>query len=169
MDVGSREVISIFLVVAGVVIVVLGFFKNFGRQIQKIKIAKLGIDTEISTMGLWLVLGFLMSAGGVYVFLQAESMANQPVVMKLNIHFDPPEVNVKSPRFEVGAYMKTMAGEKRLPVLKRVMEGSLWIELKLPTRTTPFFLVFTTPRGVWKTDDHSVHEAAARAYKIVDE
>ena len=65
--------------------------------------------------------------------------------------------------------MDVESGEEPLPVLKRVMEGSLWIELTLPTRTTPFFLVFKTPRGVWKTDDHSVHEAAARAYKIVDE
>lgn len=169
MDIEAGDLISVFLVIAGVVVIVLGFFKNFGRQMQKIKIDKLGIDTELSTMALWLVLGFLLSAGGVYVYLQPDTVEG-PMHMKLNIHFEPPEVNPKHPKFEVKAFIKTMKGEERgLPVRSRVMEGSLFVELEVPDKNSPFFLEFKTPKGIWKTDDHSVQEAAAKAYKVVSE
>lgn len=46
MEPGVPHILSLFLVAAGVGVIVLGFFKNFGRQVQKIKIARFGIDTE---------------------------------------------------------------------------------------------------------------------------
>ena len=70
MELGVPQILSLFLVVAGVGVIVLGFFKNFGRQVQKIKIQRFGIDMELSTMGLWLVLGLVLCAGGVYVSRQ---------------------------------------------------------------------------------------------------
>jgi len=30
---------------------------------------------------------------------------------------------------------------------------------------TPFFIRFETPKGTWKTDDHSIREASATARK----
>ncbi len=35
MELGVPQILSLFLVVAGVGAIVLGFFKNFGRQVQK--------------------------------------------------------------------------------------------------------------------------------------
>ena len=161
-------VISAFLIIAGVAVIVLGFFKNLGGQIQKIKIKRFGIDTELSTMGLWLTLGFLLSVSGVYVYVQSRPLVPEsgPVRARLNIHFDPADVNPRNPQFNVKAYMKKAGGVEPLQALHKVSEGSLSVEVTVPDMETPFFVVFDTPKGTWKTDDHSIREAAATAYKI---
>lgn len=166
MELGVHHVLSLFLVAAGVGVIVLGFFKNFGRQVQKIKIARFGIDTELSTMGLWLVLGLLLAGGGVYVFLQSGAPSG-PMQVRLNIHFDPAEVNPRNPKFTARAFIKTPEGEQPIPLLSKLSEGSLSVVVSVPDMETPFFIVFDTPRGTWKTDDHSVRETVTTARKLV--
>jgi len=168
MELGVAHIVSIFLVVAGVSVIVLGFFKNFGRQIQKVKIERWGIDTELTTMGLWLVLGFLLSAGGVYLYLQTAAHTG-PITMRLNVNFDPAEVNPRNPQFSPQAFIKTPKGDKLVPVLTTLSEGALSVQVNVPDMETPFFIVFQTPRGIWKTDDHSIRESAATARKQVQE
>jgi len=168
MELGVAHIVSIFLVVAGVSVIVLGFFKNFGRQIQKIKIERWGIDTELTTMGLWLVLGFLLSAGGVYLYLQTAAHTG-PITMRLNVHFDPAEVNPRNPQFSPTAFIKTPKGDKVVPIVTKLSEGALSVQVNVPDMETPFFIVFQTPRGIWKTDDHSIRESAATARKQVQE
>lgn len=169
----ADNIISLFLVVAGVAVIVLGFFKNFGGQIQKIRVEKYGINAELSTMGLWLVLGFLLSASGAYVYLHPASSATDkgPTRIKLNVNFDPDKVNPRNPDFKVTAFMKVMGKEqteeKSLPVRSTVEEGSVAIEVQVPDRETPFYVRFSTPQGTWKTDDHSAAKGKAMAYQIV--
>lgn len=158
------HVLSIFLVVAGVGVIVLGFFRNFGRQSQRIKIERLGIDTELSTMGLWLVLGFLLSAGGIYLFLHSAARLG-PITMRLNVHFDPDEVNPRNPRFAVKAFIKTPKGVEPIPIIYKVSEGALSVDVNVPDVNAPFFITFETPTGTWKTDDFSMKEAVATARK----
>lgn len=163
------HIISIFLVIAGVGVIVLGFFKNIGRQIQKIKIEKFGINAELSTMGLGLSLGFLLSMGGAYVYLQSRVPAKPEALapVKLNVSFEPNEVNPRHPKFQVKAFMKASDGSvESLPVLPRISLGSLSVEVTVPDKDAPFFIIFTTPSGIWKTDDHSMLEAHVGAYKI---
>jgi len=165
MELGVPQILSLFLVVAGVGVIVLGFFKNFGRQVQKIKIERFGIDMELSTMGLWLVLGLILCAGGVYVSRQPGASAG-PMHVRLNIHFDPAEVNPRNPKFSARAFIKTATGNREIPIVPEVREGGLLVDVTVPNLETPFFIVFDTPHGTWKTDDHSVREAATTARKL---
>lgn len=89
-----------------------------------------------------------------------------PVTMRLNIHFDPAEVNPRNPQFAPQAFIKTPAGEERIPIVYKVLEGSLSVQVKVPDMDTPFFIKFETPKGIWKTDDHSIQEAPATARKV---
>ncbi len=164
-ELGVGHILSLFLVVAGVAVIVLGFFKNFGRQVQKIKIARFGIDTELSTMGLWLVLGLILAAGGVYVFMHSGDSSG-PMHVRLNIHFDPAEVNPRNPNFRARAFIKTATGNQEIPILPTVREGGLSVDVSVPNLETPFFIVFDTPQGTWKTDDHSVRETATTARRL---
>ena len=169
MNFEPAHIISIFLVMAGVGVIVLGFFKNIGRQIQKIKIEKFGINAELSTMGLGLILGFLLSMSGAYLYLQSRvpAKSEDPVSVTLNVSFEPPEVNPRHPTFEVKAFMKSRDGsEESLPVRHKISEGSLAVEVTIPDKDAPFFIVFTTPSGIWKTDDHSMREAHVGAYRL---
>ncbi|MGH8509039.1 MAG: hypothetical protein ACREVH_10020 [Gammaproteobacteria bacterium] len=164
MELGVTHILSVFLVVAGVGVIVLGFFKNVGRQVQKIKIERFGIDAELSTLGLWLVLGFLLAAGGVYLYLQAGAPSG-PIAMRLNVHFEPDDVNPRNPQFNVKAFIKTSKGVEPIPILHKVSEGALSVRVNVPDMDTPFFIVFETPKGTWKTDDYSITEALATARK----
>ena len=116
-------------------------------------------------MGLWLVLGFLLAAGGAYVFLESEPVAG-PMQVRLNVHFDPADVNPRNPNFTARAFIKTPTGDQPIPIVPTVREGSLSVDVSVPNMETPFFIVFDTPRGTWKTDDHSVREAATTARKM---
>jgi hypothetical protein len=165
MELGVPQILSLFLVVAGVGVIVLGFFKNFGRHVQKIKIERFGIDMELSTMGLWLVLGLILCAGGVYVSRQPGASVG-PMHVRLNIHFDPAEVNPRNPKFGARAFMKTATGNREIPMVSEVREGALLVKVTVPNLETPFFIVFDTPQGTWKTDDHSVSETATTARKL---
>jgi hypothetical protein len=88
-----------------------------------------------------------------------------PITMRLNVHFEPAEVNPKNPQFTPLAFIKTPAGEKSVPVVTKVSEGALSVQVNVPDMETPFFIRFETPKGTWKTDDHSIREASATARK----
>jgi hypothetical protein len=88
-----------------------------------------------------------------------------PVTMRVNIHFDPDDVNPRNPQFKASAFIKKASGPEPLPVLTTVSEGAMSVQLTLPDMETPFFVVFETPKGVWKTDDHSIRETAVIAHR----
>lgn len=91
--------------------------------------------------------------------------ATGPIPMRLNIHFVPDEVNPRNPDFKAEAYLKTAEGSKPIPIVHQVSEGALSIKVTVPDMETPFFIVFETPKGTWKTDDYSVQETRAAARK----
>jgi hypothetical protein len=88
-----------------------------------------------------------------------------PITMRLNVHFEPDEVNPRNPQFRVSAFMKTPEGLKPIKILPKVSEGALSVNVTVPDMDTPFFIIFETPKGTWRTDDHSIKEAAATARK----
>lgn len=91
---------------------------------------------------------------------------NSPITMRLNVHFDPNEVNPRNPQFTAKAFIKTTGNDPQaIPIVTKVSAGGLSVHLEVPDMETPFFIVFETPRGTWKTDDFSIHEAAAVARK----
>lgn len=97
--------------------------------------------------------------------VQQPVAANKPITMRLNVNFDPNEVNPQNPKFRPIAFIKTPTGNQAIPVVSKVEEGALSIQVQVPDMDTPFFIVFNTPKGVWQTDDYSVTEAHAVAHK----
>jgi hypothetical protein len=93
------------------------------------------------------------------------SSTSNPIDMRLNVHFDPNDVNPRNPKFRTEAYIKTADGSRQIPVVATVVEGALSIRVMVPNMDTPFFLVFRTPTGTWQTDDYSIKEAPAVAHK----
>jgi hypothetical protein len=91
--------------------------------------------------------------------------AKGPVTMRLNVHFEPDEVNPRNPQFSAKAFLKTAKGVEPIEIVPTLSEGALSVQVKLPDLETPFFVIFETPKGVWKTDDHSIRETAATARK----
>ncbi len=88
-----------------------------------------------------------------------------PVTMRLNVHFEPDEVNPRNRQFSAKAFLKTAKGVEPIEIVPTLSEGALSVQVKLPDMETPFFVIFETPKGVWKTDDHSIRETAATARK----
>lgn len=86
-----------------------------------------------------------------------------PVTMRLNVHFDPDEVNPRNPHFKAKAFLKTANGVERIPIVSTLSEGALSVQINVPDMETPFFVIFETPKGIWKADDHSIREATATA------
>lgn len=83
-------------------------------------------------MGLWLGLGLILCAGGVYVSRQPGAL-NGPMHVRLNIHFDPAEVNPRNPKFKARAFIKTATGNQEIPILPTVREGGLSVDVTVPT------------------------------------
>lgn len=88
-----------------------------------------------------------------------------PIAVRLNVHFEPDEVNPRNPEFVAHAFKKTSQGDEPIPIVTRVVEGALSVQVNAPDMETPFYILFQTPRGVWQTDDHSIREASATARK----
>ena len=88
-----------------------------------------------------------------------------PIPMRVNVNFDPNDVNPRNPDFRLRAFIKTLKGNQPIPVVPKLEEGALSIKLDVPDMETPFFIVFETPKGTWQTDDYSVTEAHAVAHK----
>jgi hypothetical protein len=88
-----------------------------------------------------------------------------PVKVRLNVNFEPNEVNPRNPNFKPKAFIKTPEGDKPVPIQCAVREGALSVHVDVPDMETPFFIVFETPKGIWMTDDYSIKEAPATARK----
>jgi hypothetical protein len=86
-----------------------------------------------------------------------------PITMRLNVHFLPDEVNPRNPMFIAKAFLKTSKGNEPLPLIHKLNEGALSVQVTVPDMATPFFIVFETPKGIWQTDDFSVQETGATA------
>ncbi len=173
-------VIAIFFaLLLAALIVALIFRPNF-------RDAVLGGPGEASILGLISVKGVaivllcgLLIGGILFVLKQSPpdqsasgrqgKTPNTPVKMRLNVHFDPADVNPRNPKFRVVAFIKTSGGRKNIPVNFKVTEGGLSVILDVPDMKTPFYIQFHTPKGVWQTHDYSIEEALATAYKMQQE
>ncbi len=166
---GLIAVFFVFLLMA--LVVALIFRRDF-------RDAVLGGPGEASIAGILTVKGVAivllcgLLIGGILFALtqlpqtpQSSALLARPVTMRLNVHFEPDEVNPRNPQFSANAFIKTPGGVQRIPIVTKLSEGALSVRLDVPDMETPFFIVFETPRGTWKTEDHSIHEAAATARK----
>jgi hypothetical protein len=129
----------------------------------------LGLLT-VKGVGIVLISGLLI--GGILFALsrppapvQQTGGTSNPITMRMNVNFDPNDVNPGNPKVLVRAYIKTPTGNQPIPVVSKLEEGALSITLKVPDMMTPFFIAFETPKGTWQTDDFSVTEAHAVARK----
>lgn len=137
--------------------------------------AVLGGSGEATVLGLITVKGVAIIllcgilVGGILFALtklpQQQQTAVRPVEMRFNVHFDPNEVNPGNPKFSAKAFIKNSQGVEPIPLVTQLKEGGLSVRVTLPDMSTPFFIVFETPKGTWRTDDHSVLEAATTARK----
>ncbi len=91
----------------------------------------------------------------------------EKVHVKLQLNFNPNELNPRQPGLRVVGYIKTGDGRKvPVPIRHGIDPGGIYVEADLDVRT-PFFVEIRTPeRQVWKTDDYSVTRAYLTAYKI---
>jgi hypothetical protein len=167
--------IAVFLALALAALVLALIFRRDFRD------AVLGGPGEASVLGLITVKGVAIVllcgilVGGILFILQQlpkppsqpppETTGASPIAMRLNVHFEPNEVNPRNPQFEAKAFIKKPGGLQPIPIVSQVSEGALSVRLEVPDMESPFFIVFETPKGIWKTDDHSVREAAATARK----
>ena len=141
--------------------------------------AVLGAPGEATVFGLLTVKGVaivllcgLLIAGILFVFTHAPAPAasqtvnpNKEVTMRLDVNFEPNEVNPRNPNFKLRAFIKTPQGNQPIPFVPKIEEGAFSIQVAVPDMETPFFVVFETPKGIWQTDDYSVTEAHAVAHK----
>ena len=98
--------------------------------------------------------------------LQTDVLAG-PIKMRLNVHFNPDEVNPRNKPFIVKAFIKTTEGVEPIPIFHKLNQGALSVHVDVPDMDTPFFITFETPKGTWKTDDYSIKETPATAHKQV--
>jgi hypothetical protein len=112
-----------------------------------------------------LIAGILLVLKYSPVPAQQTVAANKPITMRLNVNFEPNEVNPRNPNFKLRAFIKTPEGNQLIPVVSKVEEGALSIQTTVPDMDTPFFIIFDTPKGVWQTDDYSITEGHAVARK----
>lgn len=95
------------------------------------------------------------------------SVATVIPTVRLNISFDPDEVNPRDPDLQVMAYKQPINGDPvPLPVRKGVEQGGIYVDLEPPDMETPFFVVIQSPNGTWKTEDISLKNSYPMAYKI---
>jgi hypothetical protein len=93
-----------------------------------------------------------------------------PMHVRLNLEFDPNEVNARAPGLTVRGFVKAIDGrEQPLSLRHGIDVGSMYVEAELPDITTPIFVEVQTPRGVWKTDDFSLAQSRVRAFRIRSE
>lgn len=87
--------------------------------------------------------------------------ANNAIDMHLYVAFDP-EVNARN--LTAQAFIKTRDGTKAIPSIPILGDGGFSINLTVPDMETPFFITFTSPKGVWQTPDRTVRETRATAH-----
>ena len=127
----------------------------------------------ISVKGVVIVLLCAVLTGAVLYLLRTlpeptpqAPVSVRPVAMRLDVRFDPDEVNPRRKDFEVHAYVRTKQGNLPIPVVHQVAQGAVTVTVELPDMETPFFVEFQTAGKNWTTDDFSVREAKAIARKL---
>ena len=133
-------VLSWILVIFGILIIILGFFRNFGRQIQKIKLQKFGVDLEVSTMSLWLLLGFSLTLGGAYPIIIGQREMEKYDARFFLIFPEGQQVNVADPSIDVKGHIKKNGAVVPIPVTKIVGVGGLFVQVKNLGKEDPFFV-----------------------------
>ena len=161
------EFVAIFLSLLLMALVIALIFRRDFRD------AVLGSPGEASIAGILTVKGVAivllcgLLIGGILYALNKQQPGTiaGPISVRLNVHFEPNEVNPRHPDFGIKAYIKTRSGPKPIDYVHTLRQGALSVELDVPDMETPFFIVFETPRGTWQTDDFSIHETAATAHR----
>lgn len=173
MDYSISEFIAIFFALLLMALIVALIFRRDFRD------AVLGAPGEASIAGILTVKGVaivllcgLLIGGILFALTKLQSTQQpdtiaRPIPVRLNVHFEPNEVNPTHPKFRIKAYIKTRKGPEPIDYVDTLKQGALSVKLNVPDMETPFFIVFETPRGTWQTDDFSIHETAATARKQV--
>jgi hypothetical protein len=173
MSYSISEFIAIFFAFLLMALIVALIFRRDFRD------AVLGGPGEASIAGILTVKGVAivllcgLLIGGILFALTKLPSTKQPdttvgpISVRLNVHFEPNEVNPRHPDFRIKAYIKTRKGPEPIDFVHVLKQGALSVELDVPDMETPFFIVFETPRGTWLTDDFSIHETAATARRQV--
>ena len=169
----TAELIAIIFSVSLLALIVALIFE------PKFRDAVLGGPGEATIVGLITVKGVvivLLSAlliGGIMYLLKISKVHlppieedNKSIPVQLNVHFEPDEVNTQHSDFNVTAYIKTSKGPpKIIERVVKVQQGTLSVKFEVPDMQTPFFVVFDTVNGTWRTYDFSIHETMATARK----
>lgn len=175
MDISLPGLIAVFFALLVAALVAALIFRRDFRD------AVLGGPGEASILGLITVKGaaivllFGILIGGILFALNKLPVAlplpnlradghTGPITVRLNVHFEPDEVNPRNPKFSIKAFLKTREGDKPIAIVPKLSEGALSVRLDVPDMDMPYFIVFETPKGIWKTDDHS-NEVATTARK----
>src|SRR5215813_14156969 len=53
------------------------------------------------------------------------------------------------------SHPRGQAQNKPIPSVPKLEPGGVSVRVKVPDMETPFFVVFTSPKGIWQTDDYS--------------
>lgn len=176
MDISLPGLIAVFFALLVAALVAALIFRRDFRD------AVLGGPGEANVLGLITVKGvaivllFGILIGGILFALNKLPVAlplpnpqadghTGPITVRLNVHFEPDEVNPRNPKFSTKAFLRTSEGDKPIPIVYKLSEGALSVRLDVPDMDMPYFIVFETPKGIWMTEDHSIKEAATTARK----
>lgn len=174
MDLPTSEIIALFFAFVLLVLVIALIFRKDFRDAVLGGPGEASIAGIITVKGVAIVLLCGILIGGILFALSKGETAGQPasfqgpVPVRLNVHFEPNEVNPRHPEFKIQAFIKTTKGPKPVDCVHLLKEGALSVEMTVPDMDTPFFIAFETPRGTWVTDDFSVHETVATARRQMD-
>ncbi len=170
----TSDIIALFFAFLLLALVIALIFRKDFRDAVLGGPGEASIAGIITVKGVAIVLLCGILIGGILFTLNKGEPASQtttftgPVPVRLNVHFEPNEVNPRHPDFKIQAFIKTTKGPKPVDCVHLLKEGALTVEMTVPNMDTPFFIAFETPRGTWLTDDFSVHETAATARRQVD-
>ena len=158
-----QELITLVLAVPLVALVMALIFGQRFRDDVLAGRGEASVFGVVSVKGAVIVLLCGLLVGAILFIGRPAEPNGGPLTMRLNVHFDPDEVNPRHSEFKARAFIKTLNGDRPIPIVYELAEGALSVRLQLPDKETPFYVVFETPKGTWKTDDHNMEEAPTTA------
>ena len=111
-----HELITLFLAVP---LVALMMALIFGQQFRDDVLAGRGeasVFGVISVKGAVIVLLCGLLLGGILFIGPSPEPNGGPLTMRLNVHFDPDEVNIRHSEFKAWAFIKTLNGDRPIPI-----------------------------------------------------
>ena len=170
MDISMPHVIvALFGVLLMALVLALIFSGDFRSAVLGGTPGEASIGGIITVKGVAIVLLCALFIGAIMLALEKVPVkpdrdpTTGPFDVRLNVHFEPNEVNPRNPSVKARVFIKTPEGDMEIDKVPKVAEGALSVSFEIPDMETPYFIRFETPDGVWVTDDHSIRESAATA------